>query len=172
MIGELKVGGERVNQLASSLVVARQAAELETLEESLGKLTTARLRARTLVHALVPPLCETLGHHSTKRDPGVMRVAALHLVAGELWKSEAVAADVLQKDFVLQTRELVLVPTLTVALLELAEPRDNVVAAILWHSSDLPLHIHVSSSSVVFLCIFSFHVFFKFFLAFMHNICA
>ena len=101
MVWKLEVGWERVDQLASSLVVARQAAELETLEESLGKLTTARLRARTLVHALVPPLCETLGHHSTKRDPGVMRVAALHLVAGELWKSEAVAADVLQKGFVL-----------------------------------------------------------------------
>ena len=131
MLGELEVGGERVNQLAPSLVVARQPAKLETLEESLGKLTTARLRARTLVHTLVPPLCETVGQHSTKRDPRVMWVSALDLVAGELGKTEAVAADVLQKGFVLQTCELVLVAALAVALLELAEPRDNVVAAVL-----------------------------------------
>ena len=131
MFGELEVGGERVNQLASSLVLARQPAKLETLEESLGKLTTARLRARTLVHTLVPPLCEAVGQHSTKGDPRVMWVSALDLVAGELGKTEAVAADVLQKGFVLQTCELVLVAALAIALLELAEPRDNVVAAVL-----------------------------------------
>lgn len=173
MVGKLKVRGKRVDQLASPLVFARRTAELETLEESFGKLTTTRLRARPLVHALPLPLRKTLGHHTTKREPGVMWESALDLVASELWKTEAVAADVFQKDFVLQTGELVLVATLTIALLELAEAGNNVVAALLWRSSDLPLYIHLSSSSGVLFCILSFHVFFKSVLDFMHNnICA
>ena len=172
MVRKLKVRGKRVDQVASPLLVARRTAKLETLEESFGKLTTSRLRARPLVHALALPLCKTLGHHTTKREPRIMWVSALDLVASELWETEAVAADVLQKNFVLQTCELMLVATLTIALLELTEPWDNVVAAILWHSSDLPLYIHLPSSSTVLLCIFSFHVFFNFFLDSMHNICA
>jgi len=40
MLGKLKVRGKRVNQLATPLILARRTTELETLEESLGKLTT------------------------------------------------------------------------------------------------------------------------------------
>ena len=153
MVWKLKVRGKRVDQVASPLLLARRTTKLETLEESFGKLTTSRLRARPLVHALALPLRKTLGHHTTKREPRIMWVSALDLVASELWETEAIAADVLQKNFVLQTRELVLVATLTIALLELTEPWDNVVAAILWHSLDLPFHVHFSSWSIIICCV-------------------
>lgn len=82
-----------------------------------------------------------------------MGVATLGLVASELGEAEAVAAHVLDEDLVLEARELVLVAALAVALLELAEPGQHVVVAVLRHSLDLPFHVHLSSRSIIICCV-------------------